>query len=108
MPPDDAALWVCDQAWRRRVTLEVTGPTGATADLALDKEHQLATATEAGLVVPPSMYVRTVEQLLGLSGLPVVLKPAGPVAMGAGRLTRAGGCICENDVRASSRGPRVR
>jgi predicted ATP-grasp superfamily ATP-dependent carboligase len=102
MPLDDAALWLCDQAWRRGIAVDVAGPTGSTAELALDKQRQLAAAAEAGLAVPPSDYVESVEQLLALPDLPIVLKPARPVGIHGGRLTRGANYVCGNEAELHS------
>lgn len=94
MPLDDSALWLCDQVSRRGVKIEIAGPTGVTAELALDKRLQLAAAAEAGLRVPPTTCVETVEDLLALTELPVALKPALPVRVRDGRLGRGAGYMC--------------
>jgi len=98
MPLDDSALWLCDQAFRRGIAVQVAGPTGANAELALDKRLQLAAAAEAGLPVPTTRCVESVEQLLALSDFPLALKPAQPVTNRTGRLVRGAGYVCGNEA----------
>ena len=77
MPLDDAAVWVCDAASEH---VPVAGPTGPQATLALDKRLQLEAAARAGLAVPPTTVIETVDELLALTSFPIQLKPAEPIA----------------------------
>ena len=93
MPLDDAALWLCDQALRH-LEIQVAGPTGQGARLALDKRLQLEAAAAAGLAVPPSRCIESVDELMALREFPLHLKPARPVEISGGRLARGANYIC--------------
>ena len=76
MPLDDTSLWLCDAAAADGLPVPVVGPTGDAAQLALDKSLQVAAAQRAGLAVPPTHHIDTVDDLGSLSEFPIVLKPS--------------------------------
>ncbi len=94
MPLDDVAVWLCNAAFESGSSTPVAGPTGEAAELALDKRLQLRAAARAGLRVPPTKCLNSVEELMALSDLPVQLKPAHPVAERDGRLGRGANHVC--------------
>lgn len=95
MPLDDTAIWLCDAAFEDS-PVPVAGPTGKMAELALDKRVQLQVAARAGLNVPPTRCLESVQDLMELSNLPVALKPAQPVTDRGGRLGRGTNYVCGN------------
>ena len=96
MPLNDASVWLCSAAAARGSRTPTLGPIGGPADLALDKRLQLAAAERAGLKVPATRHVETVEDLFELSEFPLLLKPALPVRFDGGRLTRGSAYACGN------------
>ena len=96
MPLDDTAVWLCDAACAEGLPVAVVGPTGAAAELALDKGLQIAAAAQAGLHVPPTRHVQSVDDLGALSEFPFVLKPSRAVADRGGRLARGSAYVCAN------------
>lgn len=94
MPLDDDAVWLCNEASRDLPGVRIAGPTGDPAELTLDKRLQLDAAARAGFRVPPTQCIETVAELLSLSDLPVVLKPARPVAEDGGALQRPKSYVC--------------
>lgn len=104
MPLDDTAVWLCDAAFDDR-GVPVVGPTGRTAALALDKRMQLQAAARAGLNVPATRCVDSVQALMELSDFPLALKPAKPVAAAGGRLARGHNYVCGNveELKAAAR-----
>lgn len=104
MPLDDAAVWLCSAASEDH-DVPLVGPSGETAELALDKRLQLAAAARAGFEVPPTRVVETVEDLLALDELPVQLKPAQPMMERGGRLVRGGNFVCgdRDELMAAAR-----
>ncbi len=96
MPLNDGAVWLCEAAAGRVPQVPVLGPTAGPAELALDKRLQLAAAERAGLRVPPTRHVDTIQDLHALSEFPLLLKPALPVRFEEGRLTRGSTYACGN------------
>jgi predicted ATP-grasp superfamily ATP-dependent carboligase len=96
MPLNDASVWLCSAAAARGAATPTLGPTGGPADLALDKRLQLAAAERAGLAVPATRHVDTLDDLFELSEFPLLLKPALPVRFDGGRLTRGSTYACGN------------
>lgn len=94
MPLDDTALWLCDAAFAEGVPVPVVGPTGTAAELALDKSLQVAAAQRAGMAVPPTRSVGSVDDLHGLEEFPLVLKPSLAMRELNGRLTRGRAYVC--------------
>lgn len=105
MPLDDAALWLCDAAARAGLGAPVAGPTGATAQLALDKGRQIAAATDAGFSVPLTQMITSRGQLDGVSEFPFVLKPVAAAHEHDGRLRRGSAAVCA-DVHERERAAR--
>ncbi len=74
LPRGDATRRYRRVAVRRRIRegldVPVVGPTGAAAELALDKRLQLAAAARAGLHVPPTDTSNSVEELMALTDFP--------------------------------------
>jgi hypothetical protein len=96
MPLDDTALWLCSAAAAGVLPVPVVGPTGAAAQLALDKSLQVAAALRAGFAVPRTHHVDTTADLAALSEFPIVLKPALAMAERDGRLARGTAYVCAN------------
>jgi predicted ATP-grasp superfamily ATP-dependent carboligase len=94
MPLDDAAVWLCNEVQRHGALVRVAGPTGAGAELALDKRLQLDAARSAGFAVPPTTTVEAMHDLESLAEFPLVLKPALPVSVRDGKLTRGANHVC--------------
>jgi biotin carboxylase len=103
-PLDDAAVWLCS-----RVDLptgaRLAGPTGAAADLALDKSLQATAAARAGFNVPETYCVFTRAELeTVVRAFPVILKAAECAVLQDGRLRRLGTWICNDrdELRAAA------
>jgi hypothetical protein len=94
MPLDDTSLWLCNEAAAGGLPVPVVGPTGAAAELALDKALQVAAAQRAGLAVPPTCVVHAVSDLDALGEFPLVLKPSLAMLEGDGRLARGSAYVC--------------
>lgn len=94
LPLDDAALWVSDRLHPGTVVL--AGPTGDRGRYALDKELQLATAREAGLLVPPTEIVEGPLDLQG-RGFPFVVKSSLALSEVGGQLVRPIGQVCADE-----------
>jgi protein-tyrosine-phosphatase len=75
MPLDDGSMWLM-QELAKRVHVRVAGPTGAQAEVALDKRLQIAAAAAAGFRVPPTDQVQSGSDLARLSRFPAIVKPA--------------------------------
>ncbi len=95
MPLDDSAVWLCNAALEAS-PVPIAGAAGQMAEFALDKRLQLQAAARAGLTVPPTSCLESVEELMSLSKFPLVLKPARPVGQADGRLLRKAHYICAN------------
>jgi len=102
MPLDDVAVWLCDAACSQGLSAPVAGPTGAGADLALDKGLQIAAAAEAGLRVPETRSIASPDEMSALSEFPLVLKPSQPVAAREGRLVRGPAYVCANEAELNA------
>lgn len=97
MPVEDAAIAVCARIAALQDGLLVIGPTGARAELALDKRQQLEAASAAGFVVPPTHAVQTRDELRDAAvEFPVVLKPAHALRVDEGRLSRGRSFVCSD------------
>jgi hypothetical protein len=92
MPLDDVSLWLCDRA-AKRTGLPVVGPTGAQAELALNKTLQITAASESGLPVPPTQVADT-DWDPQVTNYPVMVKPALAVAEAGGKLIRGAPRLC--------------
>lgn len=90
LPLDDHALWVCSQLGD--IGAHLAGPTGDSAECALDKGIQLGAAERAGLPVPPT---KVVHDLAGIAPFetPVMIKPARALYEVDGRLERPTGVV---------------
>lgn len=95
-PLDDTAVWLCSQqeiprGWR------LVGPSGATAELALNKWLQVEAAARAGFNVPRTRLARTSRELHeAVEEYPVMLKGAECVVLQNGRLLGCRTWICGN------------
>lgn len=94
MPLDDAAVHLCAAGFGSKV--EVVGPTGRQARLALDKRVQIEAAAAAGFSVPATRTVSTAAEALSQMDFPLVIKPAEAVADDGGRLVRGSCRVCAN------------
>lgn len=102
MPLDDTAVWLCDAAFSDGLPVPVAGPTGAAARLALDKELQVAAATQAGLAVPWTWSVRSMSDLADVRDFPIVLKPSLAMAERHGRLAKGKAYVCADAAELAS------
>lgn len=97
-PLDDKAVWLSsrlqlEQSWR------VAGPQDGAAELALNKDLQVAAAQEAGFNVPEGLLARTAEELFSSSlatSFPLILKPALCVPTVGGYIRELRKAICAN------------
>ena len=93
-PLDDTAVWLCSQiplpeGW------VLAGPSGAVAELALNKQLQTEAAEAAGLNVPRTTLARTVRDVReSVVTFPVILKAARCVNPIDGRLQGCRKWIC--------------
>lgn len=95
-PLDDTAVWLCSQ---QELPLggRLVGPSGATAELALNKWVQIDAAARAGFNVPRTRLVRTARELhQAVDEYPVILKGAECVVLQNARLLGSGAWICGN------------
>ena len=105
MPLDDDAVWLCDQtaASQPGSDVQVAGPIGPHATLALDKRLQLDVAASAGLRVPPTVVIEPGGRArVPDTPAPWIVKPALAAVAQDGRLRRgkANTAHCESDVAA--------
>lgn len=91
MPLDDYAVWVCSHV----EGAPVAGPTGYSAECALDKSIQLRTATRAGLRVPKTQVLDDIRDAEPIDS-PVMIKPARALYEVEGKLMRPTGIVCAN------------
>jgi hypothetical protein len=97
-PLDDAALWLCN---RLRLTPEwrLAGPSGAAAELALNKAVQIESARTAGFNVLPTSVASSVPEVLARrQELPLMLRPARAVLAENGQLRKGRNWICANQA----------
>jgi predicted ATP-grasp superfamily ATP-dependent carboligase len=93
-PLDDTAVWLCSrvelpEGWR------LAGPSGESAELALNKRLQVEAAARAGFDVPRTHVVSTSEELRRAVGeYPIILKGAECAAQRDGRLVGCRTWIC--------------
>jgi hypothetical protein len=95
-PLDDTAVWLCSRIQLGHGWL-MAGPSGASAELALNKHLQTRLARDAGFKVPTTALVQTVAQLKDFSdaeGFPIILKPAECVPTLQSRLIQCRKWIC--------------
>lgn len=97
LPLDDSGLWLCSRVqlkpgWR------VAGPSGAAADVALDKSVQVDLAGRAGFNVPSTMVARSMDELKDQKLVcPLVLRPALAAMHREKRLVKGRNWICSKD-----------
>jgi predicted ATP-grasp superfamily ATP-dependent carboligase len=97
-PVDDKAVWLCSRVKSRNGWL-LAGPSGANADLALNKCLQIQKAQDAGFNVPKTCLARTAEEIFAFcatESFPVILKAAEVVPTWQGRLYSCRKWICAN------------
>ena len=94
LPLDDHAVWVCDRLADAPVPL--AGAAGFAAECALDKSIQIEIATRAGLPVPPTQVVDSLDDL-GRVDFPVMIKPGRALYEVRGALVRPTGVVCANN-----------
>ena len=95
LPLDDAAVWIGRDLSSEVVT--IAGPTGAAARLSLDKGMQIAAAHDAGLLVPATTTVSALRAYRP-TAYPVIVKPAKALYLVDGRLVRAKGSVCADEI----------
>jgi biotin carboxylase len=91
LPMDDHAVWVCSRIEQPHAP--IAGPTGAAAELALDKSLQISAAQRAGLPVPATRVLDDPRDF-GPIDSPVIVKAARPVVEVAGALVRPTAVVC--------------
>lgn len=97
MPLDDAAVWLTGKL-RLPARTRLIGPTGANADLALNKSLQVQAAKAAGFAVPETNVITTAADLGGLR-LPYILKAAHAASDRYGvKLTRGKAIFVEDEA----------
>ena len=94
LPLDDQSVWVFNELGDLDVV--VAGPTGAAAELALDKSLQVAAALRAGLAVPDTHVLHDPREF-GRVDAPVIVKAARPVSEVDGGLARPTAVVCANN-----------
>jgi biotin carboxylase len=94
LPLDDHAVWVCSRL--DDLEVPVAGPTGAAAELTLDKSIQVAAAERAGLPVLATQVLDDPREA-GPVGSPVIVKSARPVCEIGGALIRPTAVVCADD-----------
>ena len=93
LPLDDHALWVCSRL--EGTDTPVAGPSGSSADIALDKGRQLAAASEAGFLAPETRIVEDPSALIA-EQFPIMIKPSRALYELDGVLVRPTGIVCAN------------
>jgi len=97
-PLDDKAVWISSRVNLAKHWL-LAGPTGANADLALNKCLQIRMARDAGFCVPKTLLARSANEVCAFSAsesFPIILKPAECVPVRGGRLQDCRKWICAN------------
>lgn len=98
LPLDDKAVYLCskldlDGEWL------LAGPTGNSADLALNKDLQVEAARKAGFAVPDTLIVKSKDDILCPKGdlpFPLILRPAECVPTHQNRLFKCRNWVCAN------------
>jgi biotin carboxylase len=94
LPLDDSAVWL-GQHLELGAGCIWAGPSGADADLALDKRKQIEAARRAGFNVPDTAVLPCPEALATLSApYPFVVKPARAVWPSGSRLCKERAYVC--------------
>lgn len=97
MPLDDVALWLCRDACEGG-DVELVGPSGPQADLALDKRLQVVAAAAAGFAVPPTSFLDPPRERAELE-FPLLVRPAVAARERAGGLASvAGANVCASQA----------
>lgn len=99
-PLDDKAVWLCnslqlDEGWFS------VGPSGAAADLALNKYLQVQAARAAGFAVPRTSLARSADEVYAFvsdKSFPIILKASECVPLYKGRIRGSHNWICANEV----------
>jgi predicted ATP-grasp superfamily ATP-dependent carboligase len=97
-PLDDKAVWLSSRAKLENGWL-LAGPSGANAELALNKCLQIQIARDAGFSVPKTVLARTAEEVFAFSAsepFPIILKAAECVPIWQGRVHNCRKWICGN------------
>jgi hypothetical protein len=97
-PLDDKGVWLSSKMQLGTEWL-LAGPSGPSAELALNKCIQTAVAREAGFAVPKTSMARTATDVLGACEdmeFPVILKAAQCVPVFQGRVYSCRKWICAN------------
>lgn len=97
-PLDDKAVWLCSQVQLRRPWV-LAGPSGAQADLALNKYLQIQIARLAGFDVPRTSLARNANDILSFvaaESFPIILKSVESVPRNKGRVYGCRKWICAN------------
>jgi predicted ATP-grasp superfamily ATP-dependent carboligase len=95
-PLDDKAVWLCSRAKLQNSWL-LAGPSGANAELALNKCLQTRMAQAAGFAVPNTVLARSAQDVFTFSAsesFPVILKSAECVPVRDGRVHSCKTWIC--------------
>jgi hypothetical protein len=103
-PLDDKAVWLCSHLQISSDWI-LAGPTGACADLALDKNLQVTSARDAGFNVPETAVARTAKDLFEFSAAasyPIILKAVDSVPISDRKLYSCRKWICANDRELGS------
>jgi predicted ATP-grasp superfamily ATP-dependent carboligase len=103
-PLDDKAVWLGSKL-RLNDRWLLAGPSGAQAELALNKCVQTRMAREAGFNVPETLLVRNSNQALDFAkrvGFPIILKAADCVPEYQGRVYSCRKWICANQGELES------
>jgi hypothetical protein len=99
-PLDDKAVWLGNKLKPADEWL-LAGPTGAQAELGLNKYVQTQMARQAGFNVPQTLLARTSNEISDFAkreSFPIILKAAGCVPEYQGRVYSCRKWICANGV----------
>jgi predicted ATP-grasp superfamily ATP-dependent carboligase len=96
MPLDDEAVWLCGEAdFGGGVVL--AGPQGPAADVAVNKQKQVALAQAAGFNVPETRVIERPEEIDAAPiEFPVILKSALAVSRDGAGISKGRGWICSD------------
>jgi hypothetical protein len=93
LPLDDPALWLCTHL---DSGVQLAGPTGFGAECALDKAIQIDYAARAGLLVPETQVVHSLQDAASIDS-PVMIKSAQAVYEVDDKLVSPTGVVCADD-----------
>lgn len=95
-PLDDNAVWVCDKVADESGWM-LAGPTGGSADAALNKDRQMNVAMRSGLNVPETRIIEQPDQFDALDlEFPIIMRPAQAVFQQENRLRKLRKWICQS------------